>query len=725
MSSPQEEEDDDDTLIDSQDVLRELYWYVSKGKEEADLGNKNSGDGLCLGDAIQSLEREGILFWRDQRFAESQNVALQLAGEEQRTTSISKRVSKTAQQRAAAVAMDYDVFRQFVAPCGALFLRAFSEELVIPDWETFTTDLTYHFQKVEPLHEGQNAQYIGVLRDACPDRWALFVCSTDGQRFSIGDSLAPYTLQSVSKPVTYALCLAKEGHEFMEEWIDVEPAGRPFNTQDLDPATHRPFNASVNSGAIMAAGVFASGLPERYSWREIVDQVRAKWFDLCGSDLSVGFSQETYESEKATAYNNWAIAFNLKGRRGLPRDVDLQKMLEVYLGCCSIEITTEALSVAAATLANGGVCPITGKEVFPADTVRHVLSETMTCGMYNQAGHAAVEIGLPAKSGVSGALLVIVPNTFGFATFSPRLNEKGNSVRGLAFCKRLVASYRVHIFEPLRSGNTGAKIDPRRNGMKQEQMKITRMAWAVEVGDVYARKIRDIFLVALCQTANASPEGLSERMLGLIRASYEQIYQTSVDETLLTDIQESVRQQQTELRCLEELTRDVHIVDSMRSLIIMSMLDIIMVDGSVGDLERSVAVRIAGLLGIDEGVVLMELNRYQSQTGHHFRDYSYCHLMDADSMRHRRCTSSWASTSLSHSRHGKSLATIRKELLQGNHSNPSDDPSGQGQNQAMKIALEKKEAPGAQEEIVSLRKEVRRLRRKVGLLTQLLNDKEP
>lgn len=714
-------------LIDSQDILRELFWFVSKGKTELchnikteDVSDQSGIHGeLCIGDAIRCLEREGILFWRDQRFLESQNVALQLAGEERLPSS--KRVSTQAQQKAAAVAMDYDIFCQFVAPVAVLFLKAFSEELVIPDWQQFTTDLEYHFRKVEPIQSGQNAQYIGVLRDADPDRWALSVCSTDGQRFSIGDSLAPYTLQSVSKPVTYNMGLEKEGREFMEEWIDVEPAGRPFNTQDLDPLTQRPFNASVNSGAIMACGVLASGFPESYSWREVVDQVRAKWFELCGNDLTVGFSEETFESEKETAYNNFAIAYNLKGRCGLPRNVDLHKMIDVYLGCCSIEISTEALSVAAATLANGGVCPITGKEIFPADTVRHVLSETMTCGMYNQAGHFAVEVGLPAKSGVSGALMVIVPNAFGFATFSPRLNIKGNSVRGLAFCKRLVACYRVHIFEPLRSGNTGAKIDPRRNGMKQEQMKISRMAWAVQVGDVYATRLRDIFLVALCQTALASPEGLSERMIDLIRVSYEQIYQHAVDETQLEDIQVTVRQHQTDLSCLKDLTRDIHIVDSMRALTVSSMLDIIMVDGSVDDLERSVAIRIAGMLGVEEGVVSMELNRYQSQTGHHFRNYSYCNLLDADSVRHRRRTS-WNDTSLSHSRHGKSLASIRKELLQRN------SPESQKQKErAIRKALGKStNSPiDQQEEILSLRKEIQRLRKKVGLLTQLLNDKEP
>ena len=127
----------------------------------------------------------------------------------------------------------------------------------------------------------------------------------------------------------------------------------------------------------MAAGIVASGYPSSAPWQDVVSDIRSTWSTMCGHDVEIGFSDETFHSEKRSAFNNYAIGYNLKGRRGLPRDVDLHKMLDVYLGCCSIEITPEALSVAASTLANGGLCPITGVEVFPSHVVRSVLAETM------------------------------------------------------------------------------------------------------------------------------------------------------------------------------------------------------------------------------------------------------------------------------------------------------------------------------------------------------------
>ena len=150
------------------------------------------------------------------------------------------------------------------------------------------------------------------------------------------------------------------------------------------------------------------------------------------------FSQQTLLSERETAYNNYAIAYLLQGSKGLPRQVDLHKMLDLYLSCCSIEMTANMLSVAAATLANGGVCPITGMEILPTDVVKNTLSVMQAAVMYDSAGRFTLEVGLPAKSGVAGAVMVVVPNLMGFATFSPRLDPHGNSVRVVAFCRELV-----------------------------------------------------------------------------------------------------------------------------------------------------------------------------------------------------------------------------------------------------------------------------------------------
>jgi glutaminase len=633
--------------LSCQDVLLELYWYLKH--KRSDRSRKSSATEstasvssssappqlkapdpvattMILDDIIWALQQEGILFWRDPRFLESQKVALSwvVVAVTKRNDAEQPPGCQQHHDKAGKVEVSFPLFTQLVKPCARLFLNAFNEKFVIPDWSSFVSDLQYFFDQSRGDTSGTNAQYIPILRDTNPHRWSVAVCSVDGQRASMGDDASKtsrFTLQSVSKPVTYAIGLSKEGHEFMEDWVDVEPAGRPFNTQDLDPATQRPFNASVNSGAIMSAGVVASGFPSEASWRDIVDKIRATWVDLCGGDESdVGFSQETYESEKETAYNNFAIAYNLKGRRGLPRDVDLHKMLDVYLGCCSLEITAEALSVAAATLANGGVCPITEKEVFPSHVVRSVLAETMTCGMYDQAGRFAVEVGVPAKSGVSGALMVMVPNLLGLATFSPRLNAKGNSVRGIAFCKHLVNSYRIHIFEPLRSGRTGSKIDPRQNGWKDEQQKISLLAWAASVGDDEACRMRNIFLVVLCTTSMASSEGLSGRRIRLIKDAYRQVFLADVSDDLFDDVIENVKEDSTSFRYLESLIAETPMKDVITEITFSAMVEIATSCGpEMSPNEKEVAIRIASMtLGMNEEVAELELKRYAQRIGHRF-----------------------------------------------------------------------------------------------------------
>ena len=682
---------DDDLASGGKSLIREIYDHLIHERGICDIG------GMTIGCVVEALREEGILFWRDERFRESQQVALELAGDKDYARKGFDKVSREDQERLSSVRLDCDAFVRFVSPHAISFLAVFSEELVIPDWKTFVTDMTYHFHKVQHIEEGENAQYIPVLRDANPHKWGLSICSIDGQRFSIGDYADTFSIQSVSKPVTYGICLATEGEAYVEEWIGVEPAGRPFNTQDLHQDTKTPFNASVNSGAIMAAAVFASRFPES-AWNECVDKIRTTWSDLSGHDINVGFSQETYESEKATAYNNIAIAYNLKGRRDLPRDISIQKMLDVYLGCCSIEMTAEGLAVAAATFANGGVCPITRKEVFPAHVVRHVLAETMTCGMYDQAGRFAVDVGLPAKSGVSGALLVIVPNLFGIATFSPRLNKPGNSVRGLAFFKAVVASYRVHIFEPLRSGNCRGKIDPRVNGKKNEKLNLSNFALAYQVGDAWGVRLRDIFLNAMLHVGIAAEEGLSERMRKAIGDEYELIYQVPLDKASLQKAIDLVEPDPTNMSILKNLKKDLFIADEFRNVIMFAMLEILVVDGKISEKESNVALDITNFLGIDRGVALMEVNRHKRHVGPRFKE------ADPFEASH-------------HLPGGVSSSVLGPSVLHCRTSSDKFDSTETGGKEG-----ESEELNHPHSEVLQLRREVYHLRRKLDAMTQLLQD---
>ena len=283
------------------------------------------------------------------------------------------RLSK-AMARLAELGDDPVTFESFqaVVACELLMLnRVFTNQLVIPDWQAFCDDIETIYNAVESEHGGHNADYIPILKDADSEKWGVAVCTVDGQRLELGDVDIYHSIQSVSKPLTYAFALEESDFETVHQYVGVEPSGRPFNALDLLPDS-RPFNPCVNAGAIMMAGLVASRRPQKNS-REITQEMMDLWSGLCGESAPVKYSEETMLSERETADNNFAIAYLLKGRKGLPGGVDLHKMVDVYLSCCSIEMTANMLSIAAATLANGGVCPTTGRQILTTEVVKKTL----------------------------------------------------------------------------------------------------------------------------------------------------------------------------------------------------------------------------------------------------------------------------------------------------------------------------------------------------------------
>ncbi|MEM6732137.1 MAG: glutaminase, partial [Myxococcota bacterium] len=188
-----------------------------------------------------------------------------------------------------------------------------------------------------------------------------------------------------------------------------------------------------------------------------------------------------YLSERQTADRNFALGYFMRENDAFPENTDLIETLEFYFQCCSIEMTADMMSVVAATLANGGVCPTTGHKIMSPETVQNCLSLMYSCGMYDFSGEFAFTIGLPAKSGVAGAMLVVVPNTLGFCTWSPRLDALGNSVRGIEFCQRLVKEYNFHNYDHILEGST--KRDPRIKGDVQEIGQVVTFIWAAAKGD--------------------------------------------------------------------------------------------------------------------------------------------------------------------------------------------------------------------------------------------------
>ena len=295
------------------------------------------------------------------------------------------------------------------------------------------------FDRCAAIGEGQVATYISELATADPSAYGLCVMSVEGHCYAYGAVDVPFTIQSISKIFAYALALETRGFDAVDALIDVEPSGEAFNELSLDSRTRRPRNPMINAGAITASSLLPGEGPE---------QQVAALLSCLGSfvDHPLEIDERVYASEAATGHRNRAIAHLLRSVDVIGGDP--MAAVDVYFRQCSILVTARDLALLAATLANGGVQPSTGRLLVSRAVLRRVLSVMASCGMYDGAGHWMTEVGLPAKSGVSGGILAVLPSQFGVASYAPPLNEHGNSVRGVAAFRSLSERYGSHLFEP-------------------------------------------------------------------------------------------------------------------------------------------------------------------------------------------------------------------------------------------------------------------------------------
>ena len=325
----------------------------------------------------------------------------------------------------------------------ALVERALAGQLVLPDFGDFRLRLEAIFDSCQQDTSGEVASYIPQLARVPADKFAMGVCSTDGQRFSRGDDSDRFCVQSTCKPMLYALAHGLHGSAGVHRHVGREPSGRSFNELTLNPAG-LPHNPMINAGAIMCASLIKPEEPlaDRF------DFMVGKWWDMSGG-VAPGFDNAVFLSEKATADRNFALAYFMRENGAFPADTDLMATLDFYFQCCSLSMDVRQMAVVAATLANSGICPLTNERVLGTDTVRDCLSLMYSCGMYDFSGEFAFTVGIPAKSGVSGALLLAVPGGCGSALWSPRLDRCGNSVRGGRFAADLARSFAFHSYAGL------------------------------------------------------------------------------------------------------------------------------------------------------------------------------------------------------------------------------------------------------------------------------------
>ncbi len=297
------------------------------------------------------------------------------------------------------------------------------------------------------LNDGALASYIPELLKVKPDGFGICLVTMDGQIYSVGDAELPFTIQSVSKAFVYATGLADRGKDLINRKVGVEPSGDAFNSISFDPQTGAPKNPMINAGAIAMTSLVGGGTVEA-QWERIMEAIQA----FAGRKLSV--DEAVYRSESLTGHRNRGIAWMLKNFGII--EGDPMASLENYFRQCAILVTCRDLAVMAATLANGGVNPLTGQRAVPVEHLDRVLSVMATCGMYDYAGSWLTEVGLPAKSGVGGGIAAVLPGRFGIGVFAPRLDEKGNSVRGIAVCKRLSKDLGLNLFS--RSGDPSMSL---------------------------------------------------------------------------------------------------------------------------------------------------------------------------------------------------------------------------------------------------------------------------
>ncbi|WP_409338299.1 glutaminase [Corynebacterium sp. LK2510] len=285
---------------------------------------------------------------------------------------------------------------------------------------------------------GEVADYIDELKNADPDKLGLAVCTASGHLYSVGDDDCEFSIQSISKPFVYALALEELGAEEVHKYVGVEPSGEAFNAISLDEETNRPANPMINAGAITVNQLINGS---NSSVEERVEKIRDFLSRLAGRELRV--YDKIVQIELNSAHRNMGIAHLLR-EVGMIND-GAHDAVNSYTQQCSIMVTIKDLAVMAATLANGGVQPITGERVLSAEACRVTQAVMTSAGMYDGSGRWMVNVGIPAKSGVAGGLIGTMPGQLGIASLSPRLNKEGNSVRGVKIFRELSHSLGLNL----------------------------------------------------------------------------------------------------------------------------------------------------------------------------------------------------------------------------------------------------------------------------------------
>ena len=297
--------------------------------------------------------------------------------------------------------------------------------------------------------DGDVATYIPELAKADPKWFGICLVTATGHVYEVGDTRQDFTIQSISKPFVYGLALEDNGRTEVLKKVGMEPTGDAFNSISLEPGTGRPRNPMINAGAIASASLIAGKSPQ-IKLRRLLETFAL----YAGRELTL--DEAVCQSESKTGFRNRAIGNMLRNFNILTDDPN--PVVELYFQQCSISVNARDLGIMAATLANQGLNPITGKQALRGEYVESVLSVMGSCGMYDYAGEWIYKIGMPAKSGVAGGIIAVLPGHLGIGIFSPPLDAHGNSVRGIRVCDALSRHWNLHMLNGPGIGNSAIRL---------------------------------------------------------------------------------------------------------------------------------------------------------------------------------------------------------------------------------------------------------------------------
>ena len=302
--------------------------------------------------------------------------------------------------------------------------------------------------EIAELKDGKPYSNIPAMANVDPNNFGIALATADGYVYEVGDTRDEFSIQSISKPFTYGLALADRGMDAVDAKVDVEPSGDSFNEISLAEGTGRPANAMINAGALTATSlVRSSGGVTRFN------RILNTYSAFAGRQLSV--SERIYRSELKSGHRNHALAYLLRSFDII--ESDPAPVIKDYFRQCSVMVNALDLAMMAATLANSGRNPLSNEQVLDIEPVERVLSVMATCGMYDDAGAWLSSVGMPAKSGVGGGTIAVLPGQVGLAVYSPPLDAHGSSVRGVATSQRVSHDMQLHFVRAARTGRSAIR----------------------------------------------------------------------------------------------------------------------------------------------------------------------------------------------------------------------------------------------------------------------------